>query len=186
MEDEKIIQMLWQRDETALEKLKEKYEGYCFRIVNNILENNEDSNEVLNDVYLSIWNTIPPNRPQIFSAFIAKIARNLSLKKWRTISAQKRGGSEVALVLDELSECIPDANSIEEEFSARELSVVINDFLYALPETERKIFVCRYWYHDSILDICEQFGFGQSKVKMMLLRSRQKLLKILETKGVYL
>ena len=92
----------------------------------------------------------------------------------------------MALVLEELSECIPDINSVEDEISAKELSAIINEFLRTLPETERKIFVCRYWYHDSILDICKQFGFGQSKVKMLLLRSRQKLLKLLETKGVYL
>ncbi len=186
MEDGKIVDLLWQRDETALEKLKEKYGAYCYRVVNNILENNEDSNEVLNDVYLSVWNSVPPHRPQILSAFLGKIARNLSLKKWREVTAQKRGGGEVALVLDELSECIPDTNSVEDEMSARELSAIINTFLHTLPETERKIFVCRYWYHDSISDICKQFGFGQSRVKMSLLRSRQKLLKLLETKGVYL
>lgn len=186
MEDEKIVDLLWQRNEAALEKLKGKYGGYCYRVVNNILENREDANEVLNDVYLSVWNSVPPHRPQILSAFLGKIARNLSLKKWREVTAQKRGGGEVVLVLEELSECIPDINSVEDEISAKELSAIINEFLRTLPETERKIFVCRYWYHDSILDICKRFGFGQSKVKMSLLRSRQKLLKLLETKGVYL
>lgn len=186
MEDERIIGLFWERKEDAISSLKEKYGTYLFSIARNILSSKEDAEEVLNDVYMSVWNTIPPEKPIFLSAFVGKITRNLSLKRWRSNSAEKRGGGQVELILEELSECIPSANNVEDEISARELSKLIEDFLYSITETERKIFICRYWYNDSILDISKQLSLGQSKVKMSLLRSRQKLLKLLEMKGVNL
>lgn len=186
MQDEKIVGLFWERNEDAVSALKDRYGAYCLSIAKNILDSNEDVEEVLNDVYMSVWNAVPPEKPHNLSAFVGRITRNLSLKKWRSNTADKRGGGQTTVVLGELAECLPATNDVEEEITAKELSRVIEDFLYNTPETERNIFVCRYWYHDSISDICEQFGFTQSKVKMSLLRSRQKLLKFLETKGVTL
>ena len=186
MQDEKIISLFWERNEDAISILKEQYGAFCFSIANNILDSIEDAEEVLNDVVLSVWNAIPPEKPHVLSAFVGRITRNLSLKKWRSKTADKRGGGQSTLVLEELAECLPATNDVEEEISARELAKIIEGFLGTLAETDRNIFVCRYWYHDSVSDISNRFGFGESKVKMSLLRSRQKLLKLLETKGVTL
>ena len=186
MQDEKIISLFWERSEKAIDALKENYGAYCFSIANNILDSSEDAEEILNDVYLNVWNAVPPEKPNSLSAFVGRITRNLSLKKWRSNTADKRGGGRSAVVLEELAECLPATNDVEEEIEAKELSKIIESFLSTISQTERNIFVCRYWYHDSVSDICEQFGFTQSKVKMSLFRSRQKLLKLLESKGVTL
>lgn len=179
MKDEQIVNMYMERDETALEETEKKYGHYCFMIAHNILGNREDADESVNDTYFCAWNIIPPTKPQMFSAFLGKITRNLSLKKHRRKMAKKRGGSEVETTLDELSECIPDSHNIEEEIQTKELTHIIDTFLRTLPETERQVFIRRYWYFDSIDHISKTFDFGESKVKMMLMRTRQKLLKVL-------
>lgn len=186
MEDKDIIELYCARDEQAIVETKSKYDRYCHTIANNILHNNEDAEECVNDTYMGAWNSIPPHKPELLSAFLGKITRNLSLKRWRAGTADKRGGGETALALDELQECIPAADNVHEAIEVQELAAVIDTFLRELSEDERRVFICRYWYVDSITDICGQFGFGQSKVKMMLSRTRAKLLKRLEKEGVTL
>lgn len=186
MEDKEIVKMYWARDEQAISETKTKYERYCHSIAYNILQNQEDAEESVNDTYLGAWNSMPPNKPEKLSTFLGKITRNVSFKKWRNLTADKRGNGEVALVLDELQECVPAGDTVDDEIQVKELASMIDAFLRGIPEIERKVFVCRYWYTDSITDICKQFGYGQSKVKMMLSRTRKKLLEKLIKEGVTL
>ena len=185
MEDNKIIELYLQRQETAIEETAKKYQKYCHSIAYNILFDKNDADEVVNDTYLGAWNSIPPHKPTILSTFLGKITRRISIKKWGEKTAQKRGGGEIPLVLGELSECIPDLNSVEKELENKYLSELINKFLLTLPKTERKIFICRYWYLDSILSISNQFGFSESKIKSMLYRTRKKMKIFLEKEGVF-
>lgn len=184
MEDNKIVELYWNRDENAINETKNKYESYCFSIAKNILHNQEDSKEVLNDTYLATWNAIPPAHPLDLSTFIGKITRRLSLNKWRSLKAKKRCGNEVTLSFDELEECIPDSYNIKKELEAKLLAESIDEFLETLKVNERKVFVCRYWYFESINDISKRFSYSQSKVKMMLKRTRDKLKDHLLKEGV--
>lgn len=185
MDDEKIIALYWQRDETAIQETVSQYGGYCFAIAYGILNNHEDAQECVNDTYLSAWNSIPPHRPQVLSAFLGRITRNISLKRLRLLHAEKRGGGQVPLVLDELSDCISDGCDLEKEWQEKQLSELIDSFLRTLAETERRIFICRYWYMDSVASIAAQYQFSESKVKMMLLRTRKKLKLRLQKEGVF-
>ena len=186
MDDSKIIELYWARDEKAIDETRTKYGRYCYAIASNILHNHEDCDECVNDTYLGAWNSMPPRRPQMLSTFLGKITRNLSLKKLRNRLADKRGGGEAELALEELEECIPSQHSIEEAILEEELTKILDTFLRKLPETERRIFLCRYWYFDSITSISTRYGFGKSKVKMMLLRTREKLRTYLEQEDIYL
>ena len=183
MDDSTIIDLYWERSEDAISETAAKYGGYCFTIAYNILFNKEDSEESVNDTYLAAWNTMPPRRPQMLATFLGKMTRYISLDRWKNRTAAKRGGGEVALVLDELEECISGEDSIEQDYLRKELVRNINNFLGELPETERKVFMCRYWYMDSIEDVAERFGFSASKVTSMLHRTRGKLKRVLEKEG---
>ncbi len=186
MKDAAIVDLYWQRQERAIAETKTKYGAYCNAIAWRILNDASDAEECVNDTYLGAWNAMPPHRPTSLSTFLGKITRNLSLKRWRTRSAAKRGGGEVALSLDELEECVPSADSAQEHLEAAELARMLDAFLGGLPEDDRRMFVCRYWYFDSVGDIAERFGFGLSKVKMSLKRTRDKLAIYLEQEGVNL
>ena len=183
MEDQKIIDLYWQRSEQAIQETDAKYGGYCFSIAYNILTNREDSEESVSDTYLSAWHAMPPKRPGILSAFLGKITRHISIDRWRRRSAQKRGGGEIVLALEELEDCLSDGYSTEEAVQKKELAVFINRFLDTLPETERNIFLCRYWYVDPVKDIADTFGFSVGKVNSMLFRTREKLRRALEKEG---
>lgn len=186
MDDSRIVTLFWQRDENAITEVQRKYGRYCYSIAYQILNNNEDAEECVNDTYIGAWNAIPPHRPERLSVFLGKITRNLSLKKWRAKNAAKRGGGETALALHELEECISSGNNIEAYLDAEELAEIINAFLGGLAAMERRVFLCRYWYFDSISDISVRFGFSQSKVKMMLKRTREKLLRYLEQEKIWI
>lgn len=179
MDDKCIVELYWQRSEQAIAETSAKYEHYCYSIAHNILNNHEDAQESVNDTYHEAWNTIPPHRPSALSTFLGKITRRLAIDKFRHRNAAKRGGGEMPLVLDELQDCIASDKNVEQEYEKKRLSETINTFVILLPETEQKIFLCRYWYMDSIEVICKQFGFSESKVKSMLYRTRQKLREIL-------
>lgn len=182
--DEKIIDLFFERDDSAVSEIQAKYGKLCFSVAMNILGDREDAEECVNDTYLGAWNSIPPNRPKALSAYLIKITRNLSLKRLRFNRAEKRGGGESALSFDELSECIPDGSDALARIEESELSKHISDFLRSIPETDRRIFVLRYFYCDSIEEISKRFGFGESKVKMKLSRTRSKLRKYLTERGL--
>ena len=184
MEDEKIIELFFERSELALKEVDIKYGRTCHNISYNILHNDLDAEECVNDTYLEIWETIPPNRPEIFSAYLAMIARRRALDRYRYNNAQKRKGSKATVSLEELVGCISNVTRLDDELEDDELANVISDFLYTLPEKECNVFLRRYWYFDSIEDICHRYCYGQSKVKMMLKRTRDKLAKYLEKENL--
>lgn len=183
MDDKSIIDLYLDRSENAISETSEKYGKYCFSIAFNILSDKEDSEESVNDTYLAAWNNIPPRVPSILSTFLGKITRNISLNRWKSRRAYKRGAGEVPLALDELEECISTGESAEDTFERKELLRSINRFLAGLTDTERNIFVCRYFYLDPIQNIAERFGFSESKVTSMLHRIRGRLRKHLEKEG---
>ncbi len=183
MDDKNIVELYFQRNEKAIHETSIKYGKYCYSIATGILNNNEDAEECVNDTYNQAWHCIPPHRPSNLAIFLGKITRRVSIDKLRYRSANKRGNGEIALVLDELQDCISSDASLEQEYEQRRLSAVMNFFVNSLPKTEQKVFICRYWYTDSIESICKQFGFSESKVKSMLHRTRKKLQIILEREG---
>lgn len=184
MDDKQIVDLYWERNEKAISATAAKYGGYCYSVANNILNNRADAEECVNDTYLSAWNSIPPHRPSVLSTFLGKITRRISIDKWRKSGAEKRGGGQTAVVLDELSECIPDKNSVEQAVEAQILADVINSFVKDLSDKERRVFLCRYFYLDSVESIAARFGYSQSKVKSVLHRTRQKLRTRLEKEGL--
>ena len=175
MDDERIVELYWQRNENAISETAAKYGKYLHDISYRILVNTEDADECVNDTYSRAWDAIPPHRPSILSTFLGKITRRISIDRWRMRNAEKRGGGEIELALDELQNCISDNQSVEEVSEQKEKINKINLFLRSLPDSERRVFLCRYWYLDSISSIARQFGFSESKVKSMLLRTREKL-----------
>ena len=183
MDDSKIIELYFARDNSAISETKAKYGKLLYSVSYNILQTREDAEECESDTYLAAWDRIPPTKPQVLSAFLSRITRNLSFKRLKSNTALKRGGGNGTLPLDELAAVIPD-NS--DQISQLELTEILNSFLRALPARERQVFICHYWYCDSIKDIARQFGYTQSKVKMMLSRTRQKLLTHLENQEVYI
>ena len=186
MEDSQIVALYFQRSEQAIDETARKYGSYCYQIAYNILQNREDAEEAVSDTYLGAWATIPPHRPVMLSTFLGKIARRTAIKHYRKDRAQKRGGGEVALALEELSEFLSDGRSPESAMENAELTRLLNEFLRALPKEERSIFICRYWYFDSVEAIAERFGFSKSKVKSMLARTRKKLCTMLQREGITL
>lgn len=186
MEDWQIISLYWERDEQAIGHTRTKYGGYLNTIAYNILANPEDSEECVNDTYLRVWNAIPEDRPKLFSAYMGKITRNLSLNLYTRQKAQKRGGGEVPYLLDELEDCIPAQGSVEEQSELAELTSAINGFLGQLNGEARALFIRRYWYAQPINQLVEWTGYSESKIKSTLFRLRKKLKIHLEQEGVLL
>ncbi len=174
-----------ERNEKAIEETSRKYGGYCYAISHRILHSREDAQECVNHCYLAAWNSIPPNKPEILASYVGKLVRRISLDALRQRNAKRRGGGETALALDELLECVPSGD-IDERIEEKALTSVINSFVRRLSADERDIFVCRYWYLDSVRDIAKQFSFSQSKVKTTLCRTRKKLLTKLTEEGIFL
>lgn len=183
MEDDQIVALYFDRSEQAILETDAKYGGYCYSIAYNILTNREDSEESVSDTYMAAWKAMPPRHPSILATFLGKITRHISIDRWRSRSAYKRGGGEIVLALEELGDCVSGAESPEQVYLRKEQVVAVNRFLGNLPETERSVFLCRYWYLDSVADIAEYFGFTQSKVTAMLHRTRKKLRRTLEKEG---
>lgn len=187
MEDAQIIDLYFARAESAISETDIKYGRYCTTIANNILHSAEDSEECKNDTYMKTWSVIPPKRPENLRAFIGRIARNLALDMYEKLHRKKRDINSTEAILDELAECISDPSSDVERISEDgELRDTINAFLGTLSEDNRKIFVRRYWYAGSVEEIALDYGFGKSKVKMSLSRTREKLKEYLESEGIAL
>lgn len=184
MLDGEIVELYWQRDEEAISQTDIKYGGYCRHISNNILGNVNDSEECVNDCYLKAWNAMPTERPQYLAAFLGKIVRNLSLSRLRQRTADKRGGGEYRLCLEELRDCAAKGQEPEKELELKELREHIDKFLANLKETERNIFVSRYWYMASVDEIARRANFSYSKTASMLHRTRLKLGLYLRKEGL--
>ncbi len=182
MEDLQIIELYFARCERAIAETDTKYGRFCRYIAYRILQNNEDAEEVTNDTYLKTWNTIPPNRPESLKGYVGMISNQIALDRYDSQNAAKRGGGEIPLVLDELSEAVPDSSGgdICESIALRD---TLERFLWSLPKKTRNIFVRRYWYVSEISEIAHDCSLSEAAVSMLLHRARKKLKKYLEKEG---
>ena len=186
MRDTEIIDLYWERKETAIAESQKSYGNYCYSIAWNILHAREDSEECVNDTWLRAWNAIPPTRPQRLGIFLGTITRNLSFDRWKQKNALKRGSGEMNAALDELAECVPAAGSTEEAVEEAELQRMLNRFLGTLKERERNIFLRRYWYAEEYGEIARRYDMKLNTVKTTMFRIRGKLKDYLEQEGVVL
>ena len=186
MRDSEIVELYWNRDESAIVATADTYGGYCYSIAYNILYNNEDAEECVNDTWLNTWRSIPPQRPARLSTYLGKITRNLSINRYNRQAAKKRGAGQMEFVLTELDECVPSPMRVEEAVEELVLVSAIEDFLRKQYDVNRKIFVGRYWYLYSIADLAVAYGMSESKVSSLLFRMRKGLKKHLEKEGIFL
>ena len=180
MLDETIIALYWERDESAIRYTDEKYHSYCHTIADRILHSSHDAEECVNDTWLRTWNTIPPQKPTNLRLFLARITRNLSLDRYRRTHAEKRGGGEMPLLLEELGDCATHADAVFEEIAQKELAERLHWFLLTLSLRDRTVFVKRYFYAMSVGDIAHQLGMTENNVSKLLSRTREKLKRCLE------
>lgn len=186
MDDDKIVNLYWQRDESAIRETENKYGRYLTRIAYNVLLDLEDSKESVNDTYFKAWNSMPPHKPGILSTYLGKITRQTSIDRYRKKNSQKRRCSEYALSLTELGECVSKEPAPEQEMELEILADAISTYLRSLPKESRNIFVCRYYFMDSIKEIAGYTGASESKIKSMLYRTRNGLKSYLEGEGYVL
>ena len=186
MDDNKIIELFFARNERALSESQQKYGRYIESVAKNILGSKEDAEEVSNDTWLRAWNSIPPENPKSLKVYLGTLARNLSFDRYRRMTAEKRGGCEVSLCLEEAEEFLADTKSVSEEYEKREFTEFLNAFLHSLPDRECDIFVRRYFYCDSTADIANRFAVKEPNVLVILSRTRKKLKKALEKGGYVL
>ena len=184
MEDQGIVELFFDRSEQAIVETDKKYGGYCYTIAYNILASREDSEESVSDTYFSAWNTIPPRKPTLLQAFLGKIARHISIDRWRKNTAGKRGGGETRLVLDELAGCVSGAESPETDLMRKEVTAALNRFLQTLPEQDRTVLLCRYYFANTQREISQKTGLTENSVKVSLRRSRKALGRFLEKEGL--
>lgn len=182
MDDAKIIDLFFSRDESAIKETERKYGGLCYTVANNILNSRTDSEECVNDTYMGLWNAIPPERPASLKSYILKITRNLAVKRLRYQTAGKRT-RELEVSLSELEDILP-GDGIPEDFDMKTLTSLLNSFLRGITPEARNMFIRKYWFCDSIERIAEMYGASESKVKSSLFRTREKLKKYLSEKGV--
>ena len=181
MEDAQIVQLYWDRSEAAISATADKYGAYCDAIARNILGDPEDAAECVNDAYLRAWNAIPPHRPRTLSTFLGKITRNLALNRYRYGRAEKRG--RLPAVLEELS-FVAGGEDAQQALDRRELVEALDDFLAGLSPRKRTIFLCRYWYLDSVAEIGARLGMTENHVSVTLGRLRRKLRDHLLERGI--
>lgn len=183
MTDERIIELFFARSERGIEELDTKYGATCHRVAQNILGNKEDAEECVNDAYLGVWNSIPPKKPSLLSAFLFKILRNLSITRYHANTAQKRN-SFYDIALDELGETISTEESVEKECSQKELTNAIEVFLDTLTRENRVIFVRRYWFSESYTEIAKRTGLTEKNISVRLTRIREKMKEYLSERGI--
>lgn len=182
MEDNKILELYFARDEDAICQTALAYGGQLKRLADNILHSEQDTQECVSDTYLRAWNTIPPQRPRHFFGYLAKICRHLSLDRLDWQNAAKRK-AEVVSLTQEMECCVPDDRR-ERESRARELGAVLDAFLRSLSTENRLVFLRRYWYADTIGEIAARYGISESAVQMRLRRTRTKLEEYLKKEGI--
>ena len=183
MDDSEIIALFFARSEKAILELSNKYGSICAKVADNILNNRQDREECVNDAYLAVWNTIPPQKPDPLLSYVCRIVRNLALKEYYEKTAQKRN-SIYDVALDEIIDCIPASFSVEDELAAKEVAGMINSFLATLDQQSRIMFVRRYWHADSIEELAALFHKSRHYVSVRLSRIRKALKQYLETEGI--
>ncbi|MBR7089852.1 MAG: sigma-70 family RNA polymerase sigma factor [Lachnospiraceae bacterium] len=183
MRDEEIVKLYWARNERAISESSAKYGSYCMTIAGNILSDDEDAKECVNDTWLHAWNSMPPQKPSFLSSFLGKITRNLSFNRYREKHRAKRGGNNITLILEELEDIVSGNESPEEAILKNELKNEIDNFLSALPDTKKYMFIRRYWYADSIAEIARRFATTDNNVSVTLSRIRKELRSQLRGRG---
>ena len=184
--DEEIIELYWARQEEAIPETDRKYGKYLYTIAYNIVRDSRDCEECINDTYFSTWNRIPPTRPNVFQVFLSKITRNVAVDKYRKNTAEKRIPPEMIHSLDELDECLVHSQSVEDELDIKRIAVILNDYLNSLSKKEITLFVCRYYYCDSIETIARMFGTSESTVFRHLAKLKEGLRRRLAEEEVSL
>lgn len=177
-----IVRLLWRREEQALELLDKQYGRLCHRIISGFLENTQETEEALNDVWFRVWNSIPPAKPKYLRAYLAKTARNTALHYIEREQAQKRNG--ITVLFDELSECIPDS-CLDRPTEGSELRDILNGFVRSLHGEERSLFLGRYYFGESTRELAQSHRCTENHVAVKLFRTRQKLRTILEKEGYH-
>ena len=183
MEDEKIVTLYWQRQESAIRETETKYDRYLTKIAYNILADYEDSRESVNDTYLAAWSSMPPHRPSILSTYLSKLTRRISIDLLRYRNRDKRQQSQYALSLEELGDCVSGGNTTEEHYAEKELAEAIAQYLRLCSEEARQAFIGRYYYLDSIREVAAYCGMTESKCKSLLHRTRLGLREYLQKEG---
>ena len=186
MTDERIVELYWDRDESAIAETQSKYGRYLTKIAYNILTDKEDSLESVNDTYMHAWKSMPPHRPSVLSAYLAKITRRVAIDILRRKSRDKRVPSEYTFSLSELEECISDSKSVEQQIDAEELGKAITTYLKSITADARCLFIGRYFYLDSLKEVARYCGMSEAKAKSMLYRTRCGLKAYLEQEGYHI
>lgn len=183
MNDEQIVSLYWAREEDAIRETEKKYDRYLTKIAYNILNNPEDSRESVNDTYLAAWESMPPHRPSVLSAYLAKLTRRISIDLFRYRTRDKRLGSEYAISLSELGDCVSGGNTTEEIVNLKLLADAIGIFLRTQSAEARTAFLGRYYFLDSVREVAAYLGISESKCKTLLFRTRKGLKAYLEKEG---
>ena len=183
MDDNAIVALYWARDERAVQETARKYGAYCHTVAFNVLKNRQDAEECVNDTYVQAWNAMPPQRPCALRAFLGKITRNLAINIYRAAHTKRRGGGQIPMVLEELEDCFSDGP--ETALEEAELTRLLDRFLRQLPQKDCCVFVRRYWYLDSMMEIAARYHMALGSVKSSLHRSRKKLKEYLEQEGIF-
>ncbi len=184
LSDSSIISMYWDRNENAIKATDEKYGKYLYTISYNILKNKLDSEECINDTYLTTWNRIPPERPNVLQRFLSKITRDISVDRYRKTHAMKQIPSEMMVSLEELEACVDSAPSADNAEAAAQISAVLNTFLHKLSQRERFIFICRYYYADPVQDIARMLEVSDKTIYRELADIRAGLREALGKEGI--
>ena len=183
MEDAQIVCLYWDRNETAIRETENKYDRYLTKIAYNILYDMEDSRESVNDTYLAAWNSMPPHKPSVLSAYLAKLTRRISIDCFRCRTRDKRLPSEYAISLTELEDCLSGGNTTEEAVNVKLLADAIGIYLLLLPENARTAFIGRYYFLDPLKEVAAYCGMSESKAKSLLYRTRLGLKEHLKKEG---
>ena len=183
MRDEMIVDLYWQRDESAISETERKYGRYLSKIAHNILSDREAVKETVNDTYLKAWNSMPPHKPNVLAAYLGKITRQLSIDVLRTRNREKRKPSEYEVSLSELEDCVSGEETTERSVDLKLLAEAINAYLRTLPAEARNMFVGRYYFADPIKEVANYCGVSVPKVKSVLYRTRQGLKDHLKKEG---
>lgn len=175
MEDSRIVQLFWDRSQEAISAAAEKYGTYCAAIAQNILHSDRDTEECVNDTWLSAWNAMPPHRPGRLSVFLGKLTRNLAFNRYSQLRARKRGGGQFELVLEELAECVSGTEDVEQELDRITLVEAIDAFLDGLPQKQRALFLWRYWHAAPVAELARRARMSEGNVSVTLHRIRKQL-----------
>lgn len=184
MDDNKIIDLLFERAETALNEVSHKYSRLYKGIIKEILSDECDVDECANDVLLAVWNSIPPNRPNSLSAYVCKIARRIGVDRLRYNTRQKRNSNYIVM-LSELDDCLTDEADIDDNTERSEvIKSVLSDFVRALDPETQVLFIRRYVYLESVTSLAERFEMNENHISVKLYRARKKLKNLLEKEGI--